>query len=262
MIADDDRLELPRGVRVVDGALDDTVRDVRVPLNVSGLAAVHAGSIAAIADGATALSDVPRERALQDARVFVHELNALQLLNVRARGGLVALAWRWACSAFVLVRHRTVERWPPRRCALPDGRRASVRAAAAALPSGVGGSAVVLAVAIAAGLPARTAVTAAFAIALGVAVHEGGHAMLLGGVPAYVARRGPRVAVVHRRLSRRREARIALGGAVAGNAYALAVAVAAWLLFAPLLAGAVAALVPHAFALTVVTSDGRRSCAA
>ena len=247
---------------MVDDALDDAVRDVRVPLNVSGVVAIRAGSIVAMADATAARFGETRDRALVDARAFALELNALHLLNVRVRGGLVVLAWRWANASLLLARHRALATWPTRRCALPAGRRASLAATAASLPSGLGGAAVVAATALAVGVPLSIAAAVALAITAGVAVHEAGHALLLGGVPAFVSRRGPRVAVVHRRLARRREARIALGGAVCGNVFALAVALFAWTTFAPVLAGSLAALAPHALALTIVTADGRRSCAA
>jgi hypothetical protein len=114
---------------------------------------------------------------------------------------------------------------------------------------------------VAVGLPPDLAAVAVLSFAIGVSVHEAGHALLLRGAPAFVARRGVRVAVVHRCLPARRESFVALGGALAGCGYAIAAAALAWVVAVPQLAAAAAALVPHAFALTVVTGDGRRACA-
>lgn len=263
MIGEHDRLELPPGVHAAEAGLHDRVRDLLVPLNETARALLFAGSTGAMADVVSSRFGVPRDRALTDARIFAIDLNRHQLLNVHVRGRSVVVAVRWLLAALVLARHRTLPPWPARRIPLPRaGPRAAGAAAAAALPAGLAGSALALAGPFAAGLPADSALAALAALALGVAAHEAGHVLALRDVPAFVARRGPRVAVVHARLPPRAESMSALGGSLAGIAFASATAGVAWLIAAPQLAAAVAVLVPHALTASVVTRDGRRVCAA
>lgn len=262
MIGPRDRLELPRGVTPDADGLHDDVRGVTVPVNATGRALVSAESLEAMTRVAVEQFGARRSRALADARVFALDLNRRRLLNVRVRGGLLVVTARWCFAALVLTRHRVLPAWPARRLPLDTSTsaRAAAGAAAASLPSGVGGSAAALAAPVAGGLPLRLALPAAFALAIGVAVHEAGHAFLLRGVPAFVGRCGLRVAVVHRVLPGRRAAVVAIGGPAAGVVLALATAAVAWAASVPELAAAGVALVPQPLALTVLAGDGRRAC--
>lgn len=263
MIGMRDRLELPGGV-VPDGdGLRDDVRGVTLPLNASGRVLVGECSVEAMAGEAVTRLAAPPARAVSDACVFALDLNRRHLLNVRVRGGLVVIAWRWLWAACVLVHSRTLPAWPAHRRPLDTSApmRAAAGAAAAALPAGAGGAAVAVAGPLAVGFPSRLVLPAAIALAAGVAVHEAGHALCLRGIPAFVGRRGMRVAVFHRPVPPRRAALVALGGPSVGVVFALAVAATAWSVAAPELAAAAAALTPQALALTVVAADGRRACA-
>jgi hypothetical protein len=130
-----------------------------------------------------------------------------------------------------------------------------------ALPAAIVGATVVLAVPVVIGAPFAVAAALAVAVTLGVSVHEAGHALLLARVPAFLGRRGVRVAVVHQPLSQRRSASVALAGPASGVALALLAAVLAWAFSAAELVAAELALAPQAVTLTVLTPDGRRACA-
>lgn len=262
MIGPRDRLELPDAVTSVETGLRDDVRGVTLPVNETGRALLSAETLEAMARLAVEKFDAPDALALDDAKLFALDLNRRHLLNVRVRGGLVIVTARWCLAALVLLRHRAVPLWPACRVPLDTSTagRAAAGAAAASLPSGLGGSTAALGLLAAAGLPLQLALPAAVALALGVALHEAGHAFLLRGVPSFVGRRGLRVAVVHRSLPARRAAAVAVGGPVAGVLLALCTAVVAWSVAVPALAAAAVALVSQPLALTVLAGDGRRAC--
>jgi hypothetical protein len=262
MIRARDRLELPRGVSLEADGLRDDVRGVTVPVNASGRALVDAPTPEVMAAIAVTTFGAPPTAALADACVFAAALNERYLLNVDVRGGGIAIAARWLRSAWILGRHRSLPSWPTRRCTLDTSSRAraALGAAVGALRAGVVGATGVFVVAVVVGAPFTIAAALAVALAFGVAVHEAGHALLLARVPAFLGRRGARVAVVHRPLSRRRTALVALAGPASGIALALLAALLAWASSAAELVAAELALAPQAVALTVVTPDGRRAC--
>jgi hypothetical protein len=262
MIDARDRLELPRGVSLDADGLRDNVRGIAFPVNATGRALVDAPTPEAMAAIAVTTLGAPPSAALADACVFAAALNANHLLNVDVRGGGIAIAARWLRSAWILGRHRSLPSWPTRRCALDTSsrERAALGAAVGALPAGVVGATMVFAVPVVVGAPLAIAAALAVAVAFGVSVHEAGHALLLAHVPAFLGRRGVRVAVVHRPLSQRRTALVALAGPASGVALALLAAVLAWATSAAELVAAELALAPQAVALTVVTPDGRRAC--
>lgn len=264
MIRARDRLELPQGVSLDADGLRDDVRGMTVSLNPTGIALIDAQTAEAMATTAVERFGAPVSAALDDACAFAAELNRRYLLNVHVRGGAAVAAVRWVLAALVLVRHGSLPAWPARRRALDTSsrRRAAFGAAAGALPPGVVGASVVLVVPIAAGVPPTFAAAAALAVALGVAVHEAGHALLLVGVPTFVGRRAARVAVIHRPLPPRRTALVALAGPTVGVALALIALALAWEWRTTELVAAQLALAPQAVALTVLTSDGRCACGA
>jgi hypothetical protein len=111
------------------------------------------------------------------------------------------------------------------------------------------------------GVPSgRLAVAVGSAAALSIALHELAHLLALVRVPACVATRGLRVAILHRRAPPRRTALVAAAGPVSGLALAgLALAaLAAWPTAEAVAIVSTFAL--NAFGLTVLTRDGRTLC--
>ena len=259
MIGLRDHLDLPHDVELTDAGLRDTVRGILVPLNAAGRSIVTYRSVDAMAAALARTSAIDRASAVRDARAFVLSLNEKCLLNLRPRGGTVALVWRWLSATLVL---QSPARWPARRLPLCTERRRSAAASAsrAAAPSALGGA--LIAAAILAVFAPGAALSAAVVVTLATTAHEAGHAAALHGVPAFVARRGLRVRIAHAALPREREAAIAAAGPLAGLAACLAALAIALPLDPMAAAVAGAALAVHALALTTLTPDGRRACAA
>jgi hypothetical protein len=262
MIRARDRLALPAGVSLDADGLRDDVRGVVIPLNATGRALVDRPTPEAMAAIAVTAFAAPPKDALVDAIVFAAALNERHLLNVDVRGGGIAIAARWLGSVLILGRHRSLPAWPTRRRALDTSSAASsaLGAAVGAIPAAAAGAMPLLVVPPVIGAPLALSAALAIAVALGVAAHEAGHASLLAGVPAFLGRRCVRVAVVHRPLSTRRTAFVALAGPACGIALALLATVLAWTSAAAELVAAQLALAPQAVALTVMTPDGRRAC--
>jgi hypothetical protein len=105
-----------------------------------------------------------------------------------------------------------------------------------------------------------TAVLVAWTTALGVGLHEAAHAFLLRGVPSALVSCGRRTYVLHRRLTARRRAAVALAGPLFVAALGAAWVAAGAAVAAPWLTAGGCPLAAHAFALTVACGDGRAAC--
>jgi hypothetical protein len=248
VIADRDRVRLPRGVLVEGRRLVDPVREAPIPLNATG------AIVAAYADGRTVASiaadlaietGVGGPQALADTIAFCSELNRRLLLNVErpplafVRGaGHVSRGLRP-----VALRRR--------------GGLGSLAAPAAAVAALAALSA--LPVAALAGVPFLPLLLGA-SVGAGLVFHEAGHAALLRGVPWCVAVAGARAEVLHRPLPPGRRAAVAVAGPVAAALVGGVGLAVAWWLAAPGLALSATTLVAHALGLTVLGGDGRAAC--
>jgi hypothetical protein len=263
MIAPADRIALPPGVGLRRTGLYDPVRGVTFPLNRSGHLVVSAHTVGDAAAALACSFAVSADRALADATGFCAELNDRLLLELAPRGGTLRVAVRWLVLVFRLLPFRVLPRVPARRMPVDTAATlALLRTGTRALS----GSAFVLGVL--AGLGALVvahvpslALAVALSVGVGVVVHELGHLLLLRGVPACVVRRGFRISVLHRRLDRRREARVAAGGPALGIALAAAALLAVELYPCPELAAAALVEASQLLGLTTLTHDGRRVCA-
>jgi hypothetical protein len=269
MIASSDALVLPGGVAVSGCILSDDVRGESWPLNETGAFVLEqAGRPLGETVGELArASGRSRDAVRRDVLRFVWSLNALALVNLRRSGsrrrrlldwlGLVARlvpAGAWPAS---VTRRRPID--------TSGGVRAVATCLVALLPRmlAVAGFGFLLAIPIA--LPATsehvgTAALVASATALGLGLHEAAHAALLRGVPSALVTCGRHTYVLHRRLTARRRAAVALAGplfvAGLGAVWVAAGSAAA----APWLTAGGCPLAAHAFALTVACGDGRAAC--
>ncbi len=267
MIGPFDRVRLPEGVELRDGALVDVLRPSAVPVNPTALIALDARTPHEAAAALERRYGVDAEAALRDVLSLFAELNARFLLNVSPRWGVAAVAWRWLRTLPALL---PVGRLPTtaraRRSVDTSSARSLARTAPAALApfvalllaAGTTLSALLL-TAFAVNAPTLF-VTLGVAIAAVVALHELAHLAALHGVPACIVVRGFRASVVHRAISPRRTRVVAASGPVAG--LALALCLVAVTCVQPSAEGAAAALVcfSNALGLTVVSRDGRTRC--
>jgi hypothetical protein len=228
MIALADRIALPPGVTIDDGALVDEVRGIAVPLNATAQEALAGTST--VAGVAAILRDRGSLDPEGEAVTLCAELGERFLLNV-------AVPFR---RRLVPLRYGLRPRTPPWR----DTRvvRALVLSAGAvtlallplALPFG------------------RAGIATAAATGAGVAAHELAHVLALGRTPRALVLAGARPSVLHAQLAGGRALLVAVAGplvpALAG------VALLAW---APVVSAPLAA---HALALTVLAPDGRNAC--
>jgi hypothetical protein len=108
----------------------------------------------------------------------------------------------------------------------------------------------------------KLALAVALAVAGGVVAHELGHLLLLRGVPACVVIRGLHVSVLHRSLTRSREARVAAGGPAVGILLTAVTLLVVELWPTPELATVSLVQAGQLAGLTILTRDGRRVCEA
>ena len=266
MIGPSDRVVLAPGVGVDGRGLTDTVRGVAIPLNDAARLVVEHTTPERAAHAVSERFDVTRDAALADVLRFSRELIYRLLVNVRPRYGSLTTSARWLRALPVLLpaahlprvpaSRRTVDTTTPVRLFV-----SAVRALAGpATVYGLGAVVVALFAVVAAGGGASVAGTAGAAVAAGVVLHELGHLVALVHVPAFVAARGLRVAVMHRALPPLRTTVVAAAGPLAGIAAALAAAVAPAIVATAEMATATSVLTLQALGLTVVSRDGRRLC--
>jgi hypothetical protein len=267
VIGPHDRIRLPEGVELRDGALVDVVRLSTMPVNAAGLATLAEPTPLEAAGALSRRHGIDADTALRDVLRFCAELNARFLLNVAARGGRVAVAWRWLGRVPFLLPLGLVPTLPTARRAVDTtsvrslartAPAALVRFALLLLVTGAGSATLLLG---AAGAASRTlAVTLGVAISGSVAVHELAHLAALRGVPACVVTRGLRIAVVHRAASRRRTRAVAASGPAAGLALGACLVGLVYAWPSSELGAAALVALSNALGLTVVSRDGRTLC--
>jgi hypothetical protein len=261
VIAPDDRVELAPGVTMSGHELVDAVRGVRMRLNPAAAIALREKTPRQMAAALAARYAIEQPRLEADVRVLCTTLNCALLLNVRVATPRLLLRWLW--TALMLTPVRGLPRWPPKRVGV---RTTSATATIATVARGALGASI--AAALVTGLPfaavsaPRVGLSAGVAAACGVVLHEAGHAFRLRGIAAVLVVRGVRVALLHERLDRRREALIAAAGPCAVVCAALAALAASHLIHAQSLALVPCVLGVHALGLTALAPDGRKICVA
>lgn len=248
MIRPEDVVRLPAGVRLTERGLEDDVRGAVYPLNASArLVLEHAGlTIGEIAARVAREHGEAEEQVVADLVRFCATQNARLLLEVEPRGRLLP-------RALALAARGLVPAWPRRRCRLRDAAAPLARAAA------VAATPVALVTLLLVQRPADAFALGA-AVALGVVVHEAGHALVLRGHPACLAVAGLRLTILHRPVPPPRRCAVAAAGPAAAVALGVAVLGVGWGTVAGEAALAGSALTAHALALTVAAADGRAAC--
>jgi hypothetical protein len=269
MLALEDTIALPAGVRLERDAVVDTLRRARYPVNATATF-VLARAGRPLGDVAAELSCTYRlepERARQDVLAFSLHLNRCLLANIH-RGGsaagrvaaLAMLALRLAPAGRVpapLARRAPLDTSSPLRALYSAGaalrRRMvvlwlvgallTVQLAVLATPS-AGGAVVVLPT----------------ALALGVALHEAGHAAALAGVSAALVLAGPRTYVVHAPVGPARRRWVGAAGPALPAALGVLLVAGASRFAAVGAAVGGCVLAGHAAGLTNLTGDGRSAC--
>jgi hypothetical protein len=267
VIEADDVIELPDGVQLREDGLHDEVRGLVIPVNATGVMALTHSTPGAAAATLAQRFEVDLQQALADVVAYCVELNARLLLNVVPQRGRLAWARRWLARVPValplgelpamLSRRRAIDT-RRLRCAAIAGVRALAPLAAGVFVTGAVVSGALLLVL---GVPsARLAAVVGGAAAIVIVQHELAHLVALVRVPACVATRGLRVAILHRRVPPRRAALVAAAGPLSGLALAgLAVAaLAVWP--SPDVVVVVSTFALNALGLTVLTRDGRALC--
>ncbi len=194
MIAETDHVDLPPGVSVSGGQLEDTVRGCSWPLNESGAFVLgRAGRpLGAIVCELAEAFGLPLDVARLDVLRFVWKLNAVALVNVVRSGSHLHRSADWLGLAVRLVpagalptpvsRRRPLDTGSVPRGVVSSFRASGSRVVAVATAStiallllaaalGGGSSMLVLAVALGTGT------------GIGVGLHEAGHVASLRGVP-------------------------------------------------------------------------------
>jgi hypothetical protein len=268
MIGRDDRLSLPSGVTLTARGLRDEVRGGEVPLNGTGLVVVQSASPRAAAAALSARYGIDELRALADTRALCAELNDRYLLNLSVRGRGATAAVRWLVAAARLLPFGALPSLPAQRHGVQTGSRAATVAtavgalAAIAAALGLGAAAATALFLSALGVPELgLALTVGLTVAISLVVHEVGHLLALRGVPACLVTRGLQAAVLHRQLTRRREALVAAAGPAAGTLLALLLLAVLLVHGSPEAATATSLSSLQLFGCTVLTRDGRKLCA-
>jgi hypothetical protein len=269
MLGESDSIVLVEGVSVADGCVVDDVRARRLPVNSTAsfvLARVGRplGDVAAELAGAFGLEPA---QAHDDVLAFAYRLNRLLLVNVDPGVGRAMRLWAWLQAALRLAPGNGVPLTAWRRVGLDT--RSGIQAAVSTLVAVrsraffVALFASLLGVQLAAlggAVPGWTWVVVGAAVGLGLALHEAGHAAVLGGVPAALILAGPRTFVLHRTVPAARRRLVAAAGPTAPLAAGAIVAAAARPVESVVLAFGACALCGHAMGLTVATQDGRTAC--
>jgi hypothetical protein len=264
MITPADRIAVAPGVRLTRAGLEDPVRGTTFTLNECARVVVSAHTVADAAAALVRTFGAPTDVAFDDTTRFCMQLNERLLLEVAPRGGLLVVALRWLALVCRLAPLRALPRVPSHRRHVDTSTwRRLLRTGVWAL-AGPG-----FAVGVPAGLTALVVVHApalglavALAVTAGVVTHELGHLALLRGVPTCIVVRCLRVSVLHRSLTPTHDARVAIGGPVAGLALTAVALLALELWPSPELATVALLQAAQLVGLTTLTRDGRRACAA
>lgn len=269
MLEPADSVVLAAGVRLEGAVLVDDLRGSRLPVNPTARFVLERSGrpLGEIAIELAAAYGLDPGRARDDVFAFAFRLNRLLLANVDRGRGPVARIASWVGAVLHLAPSGGYPRPAWRRVALDTTSR---------LRSGVGAVSAVRARAVALGLLAaalgmqtaglsRVAPPTAWlavgaAVAVGLAVHEAGHALALSGVPAAIALAGSRTFVIHSRLVGARRRLVAAAGPSVPIALATLAAGVAQPVESTALALAGCAFGGHAIGLTVATRDGREAC--
>ena len=271
MIADTDSVDLPSGVLLREGRLEDIVRGDSWALNGSG--AFVLGRVGCplgmIVRELSDAFELPLEAARLDVLRFAWALNTLALVNIVQRGPRIRRLADWVALALRLA--------PAGAFPIPLARRHSLdtrsvpRALASALTAAGPRIAIValLATAVALQLAAVAGATGSvflLAMALGagtgigLGLHEAGHVASLRGVPSALVLRGRRTFVLHAPVGERRRALVALCGPGVVVMVGLAFVVSGVAIGTPGLVILGLPLTAHALSLTMIGGDGRVAC--
>lgn len=268
MIAATDRVRLAPGVSLSVDGLVDPLRGGALRLNESARFVAERADGRTIADIAEALAarfGLGFARALADVQSFSGQLNDGLVVNLRPGGGRLGalrrlgstagrLAWFGLAPAPVRER-RSIH---SRTALTAVGSVARALAGKAVLLAAVTAALAETLLATAGKLEPGAPLLVGAAVALGVVVHEAGHAALLRGVPCCLALSGWRVAVLHSPVPPRRRAVVAAAGP--GAAFGLGVLLLA---ASPMLADLAlpsVVLAAHGLGVTVAGRDGRTAC--
>ena len=271
MIVESDRVDLPSGVSVDGGYVEDVVRGCSWPLNDSGafvLGCVGTPLDAVVRDLAGTFS-LPLDVARRDVLRFIWMLNSVALVNVVHGGSRLRRCSDWLGLAARLVPAGALPTPLARRRSLdtrsvPRALVSSLRAAGSRVIAVATGSTIAL-------LPLSAALGGrgdAYALVLalgagtglGLGLHEAGHVVSLRGIPSALVLRGRRTFVLHAPLGSRRRSLVALAGPAGVVAVGLALVAGGAAIVAPSLVVFGLPLTSHALSLTVVGGDGRAAC--
>ena len=271
MIVDKDHVDLPSGVSMSNGHLEDVVRGRSWPLNESGAFVLgRAGRpLEAVVRELAEAFGLPLDVARLDVLRFVWALNALALVNVVQSGSRLRRSADWLGLAARLVPAGALptpiaRRHPLDTGGVPRAVVGSLRATgfrvviiaaastAALLPlaAAMGGQGDILALALALGA----------GTGIGVGLHEAGHVASLRGVPSALVLHGRRTFVLHAPLGPGRRSLVAISGPGVAVAAGLVLVVSGAAVVAPSLVILGLPLSAHALSLTVVGGDGRSAC--
>lgn len=263
MLDPGDRMELPDGVGIDGDTVSDHVRGAVFPANETALFVLRRAGrpLGLIAAELAELHGIDGQRARDDVLRFAFSLNRELLANVVRGGGPVRRFRLWLRLALRVAPAGAIPALPARRAALDTStplqaaidtlaalRRRSLVLAVTAVLLAAPGAVTPGAIAVGAGVGA------------GFAIHEAGHAALLGGTGAALVVSGLRTYVLHAPLPPARQRRVAAAGPLAAAALGVTAVTAAWLVGLPELSPLGCAPAAHALGLTVATGDGRTAC--
>lgn len=263
MLDPDDRMELPDGVRVDGNAVSDHLRGAVFPANDTALFVLRRADrpLGLIAAELAELHGIDAQRARDDVLRFAFSLNRELLANVVRSGGPIRRIRLWLRLALRLAPAGAVPASLARRVPLDTSTplRAAVGTVAAlrTRPLALAVAAVLLA---APGAVTPGAMAVGVGVGAGFAIHEAGHAALLGGVGSALVVSGLRTYVLHAPLPPVRRRRVAAAGPLAAAVLGVTAVTAAWVVGLPELTPLGCAPAAHALGLTVATADGRTAC--
>ncbi|MEO5633482.1 MAG: PqqD family protein [Gaiella sp.] len=271
MIATSDCVELPSGVSLTSDRLADTVRGCSWPLNDSGSFILRrAGSpLDAVARELAEAHDLPPDVARFDVLRFIWTLNSLALVNIvpsghrlRRLADWLGLTLRLAPTGALptpITRRRRLDTGSMVRGVVSTLRASGFRVLAIATASTL----VLLPPTMIVGGPGRVgalAVGLGVGTAIGVGLHEAGHAAMLRGVPSALVVRGRRTFLLHAPLAPARRSLVAVSGPAAAVAAGMALVLLGAAHAEPSVVVLGLPLAAHSLSLTVLGGDGRAAC--
>ena len=271
MIVDTDRVEIPTGVSIGVGCLEDIVRGRGWPLNnAGGFVLERVGTpLDVVARELAAACCIPTDVARHDVMQFIWALNALALVNIVHRGSRLRRWTDWLVLAARLIPAAALPAPVTRRRALDtetvSRAFASVLRASGSRVLSISSVSAIALLPLVASLGGRgsafvVAVGLGVGTGLGVGLHEVGHAITLRGVPSALVLRGRRTFVLHGAVGEVRRSLVAVAGPGLAAAVGLVPVVAGNLLVSPLLVTLGLPFVAHAVSLSALGGDGRSAC--